>query len=190
MFLKEVLAELTRQLRKSSQVNQRSGVSVRYTIGNLETVAASALRRAVRAGEPTAVPRPVDLWAAIGASMGRIEFETLEEGREEWVLEQALKRALVDVYRRRLGAENLSALQQLFEEGLAAETSDVMGAETFLAQFRRVPGLGRIMQRLDLTEESRQSAASALEFALEGLHLSKRLTKHSAGPGAWKFGTS
>jgi magnesium chelatase subunit I len=190
VFLKEVLAELTRQLRKSSQVNQRSGVSVRYTIGNLETVAASALRRAVRAGEPTAVARPVDLWAAIGASMGRIEFETLEEGREEWVLEQALKRALIDVYRRRLGAENLAALQQLFEEGLAAETSDVMGAETFLAQFRRVPGLGRIMQRLDLTEESRQSAASALEFALEGLHLSKRLTKHTAGPGAWKFGTT
>jgi len=189
-FLKEVLAELTRQLRRSSQVNQRSGVSVRYTIGNLESVAASALRRAVRAGEPTAVPRPVDLWAVIGASMGRIEFETLEEGREEWVLEQALKRALVDVYRRRLGAENLSALQQIFEEGLAAETSDVMGAETFLAQFRRVPGLGRIMQRLDLTEESRQSAASALEFALEGLHLSKRLTKHTAGPGAWKFGTT
>ncbi len=190
MFLKEVLAELTRQLRKSSQVNQRSGVSVRYTIGNLEIVAASALRRAVRAGEPTAVPRPVDLWAAIGGSMGRIEFETLEEGREEWILEQALKRALVDVYRRRLGAENLSALQQLFEEGLAVETSDVMGAETFLAQFRRVPGLGRIMQHLELTEESPQSAASALEFALEGLHLSKRLTKHTAGPGAWKFGTS
>src|SRR3989442_3992045 len=190
MFLKEVLAELTRQLGKSSKVNQRSGVSVRYTIGNLETVAASALRRAVRAGDPTAVPRPVDLWAAIGGSMGRIEFETLEEGREEWILEQALKRALVDVYRRRLGAENLSALQQLFEEGLAVETSDVMGAETFLAQFRRVPGLGRIMQHLELTEESPQSAASALEFALEGLHLSKRLTKHTAGPGAWKFGTS
>jgi len=189
LFLKEVLAELTRQLRHSPQVNQRSGVSVRYSIGNLETVAASALRRAVRAGEPLAVPRPVDLWAAIGASMGRIEFETLEEGREEWVLEQALKRALVDVYRRRLGAENLSALQQLFEEGLSVETSDAMGAETFLAQFRRVPGLGRVMQRLELTEESRQSAASALEFTLEGLHLSKRLTKHTSGPGAWKFGT-
>ena len=188
LFIKEVLAELTRQLRHSSQVNQRSGVSVRYTIGNLETVSAGALRRAVLAAEPVAVPRPVDLWAAIGASMGRIEFETLEEGREEWVLEQALKRALVDVYRRRLGAENLSALQQLFEDGLSVGTSDVMGAKTFLAQFKRVPGLGRIMQRLDLTEESRQSAASALEFALEGLHLSKRLTKHTAGPGAWKFG--
>jgi len=42
VYLKEVLAELTRQLRHSPQVNQRSGVSVRYSIGNLETVAASA----------------------------------------------------------------------------------------------------------------------------------------------------
>jgi magnesium chelatase subunit I len=189
LFLKEVLAELTRQLRHSSQVNQRSGVSVRYTIGNLETVAASALRRAVRASEPLAVPRPVDLWAALSASRGRIEFETLEEGREEWVLDQALKRAVVDVYRRRLGGENLSALQQLFEDGLTVETSDTMSAEAFLAQFKRVPGLGRIMQRLDLAEESRQNAAAALEFALEGLHLSKRLSKHTAGPGAWKFGS-
>ncbi|GAC1365235.1 MAG: ATP-binding protein [Actinomycetota bacterium] len=188
-FVKEILAELTRQLRRSSQVNQRSGVSVRYSIGNLETVAAGALRRAIRAGEPIAVPRPVDIWAALPASMGRIEFETLEEGREEWVLEQSLKRALLDVYRRRLGAESLSGLQQLFEEGLAVETSDVMGAETFLAQFQRVPGLGRIMQRLGVPEESRQSAASALELALEGLHLSKRLNKHAAGAGTWKFGS-
>ena len=190
LFIKEILAELTRQLRHASQVNQRSGVSVRYSIGNLETVAAGALRRAVLAGEPIAVPRPVDLWSAIESSMGRIEFETLEEGREGWVLEQALKRALVDVYRRRLGGENLGPLQQLFEEGLSVETSDVMGAENFLAQFRRVPGLGRIMQRLELTEESRQAAASALELALEGLYLSKRLTKHTAGPGAWTFGSS
>jgi magnesium chelatase subunit I len=131
----------------------------------------------------------VDLWAALSASRGRIEFETLEEGREEWVLDQALKRAVVDVYRRRLGGENLSALQQLFEDGLTVETSDTMSAEAFLAQFKRVPGLGRIMQRLDLAEESRQNAAAALEFALEGLHLSKRLSKHTAGPGAWKFGS-
>ena len=189
LFLKEVVAGLTHQLRRSSQVNQRSGVSVRYSIGNLEIVAAGALRRAIRAGEPVAVPRPVDLWAALPSSMGRVEFETLEEGREDWVLEQALKRALQDVYRRRLGGESLSGLQQLFEEGLSVETSEAMGAEAFLAQFRRVPGLGRIMQRLGVAEESRQAAASALEFALEGLHLSKRLNKHATGRGAFSFGS-
>jgi magnesium chelatase subunit I len=187
LFIKEVIAELTRQLRRSAQVNQRSGVSVRYTIGNLETVAASALRRAIIGREPLAVPRPVDIWAALGASLGRIEFETLEEGREDWVLDQALKRALVDVYRRRLGAENLSALQQRFEEGLSVETSETTGAGAFLAQFGRVPGLARILDRLELPGESPQSAAAGLEFALEGLHLSKRLNK-TAGAGSWTFG--
>ncbi|MGH2719278.1 MAG: magnesium chelatase, partial [Actinomycetota bacterium] len=186
-FIKEVLAELTRQLRRSSQVNQRSGVSVRYTIGNMETVASGALRRAILAGEPVAVPRPVDLWAALSASLGRIEFETLEEGREDYVLEQALKRALVEVYRRRLGAESLTALQQRFEEGLSVETSETMGAAAFMKQFGRVPGLARIMERLEVPEESPQSAAAGLEFALEGLHLSKRLNK-TAGHGSWTFG--
>ncbi|MGH2768555.1 MAG: magnesium chelatase [Actinomycetota bacterium] len=187
-FLKEVLAQLTHQLRRSPQVNQRSGVSVRYSIGNLETVAAGARRRAVRAGEARAVPRPVDIWGAIKTSMGRVEFETMEEGREEWILDQSAKRAIVEVYRRRLGDENLGPLVQLFEEGLAVETSDLLGAENFMAQFGNVPGLGRIMRRLDLEEESPQSAASALEFALDGLHLTKRLNKDPVGPGAWRFG--
>lgn len=188
LFLKEVLAEFTHQLRRSPQVNQRSGVSVRYSIGNLETVAAGAIRRAVRAGEGWAIPRPVDLWAALEGSMGRIEFETMEEGRESWILEQAMKRGISEVFRRRVGGENLGPLVQLFEEGLVAETSDVLGAEAFLAQFGRVPTLGRIMRRLDLTEESPEAAASALEFALEGLHLTKRLNKEATGRGAWRFG--
>src|SRR2546430_1150963 len=43
-FIKEVLAALTAELRGSPLVNQRSGASVRYSIGNLERVVASALR--------------------------------------------------------------------------------------------------------------------------------------------------
>ncbi|MGH9197899.1 MAG: magnesium chelatase, partial [Acidimicrobiia bacterium] len=143
--------------------------------------------RAVRAGVPQAVPRPVDLWAVVPSSMGRIEFETIEEGREELILEQALKQAMADVYRRRLGGENFAALVQKFEDGLAAETSDVLGAENFLAQFGKLPGLSRIMQALDAAEESPFSAASALEFALEGLHLTKRLNKDETATGAWIF---
>ncbi|MGH7378439.1 MAG: magnesium chelatase, partial [Candidatus Methylomirabilales bacterium] len=187
-FLKEILAELTQQLRRSPQINQRSGVSVRYSIGNMETMVASALRRAVRAGEPRAVPRPVDLWTVIDGSIGRIEFEVMEEGREERILEQALRRAVAEIYRRRLGGENLSTLVALFEEGLVIETSDLLSAENFLAQFSSVPGLGRIMRRLDVAEESPQAAAAALELALEGLHLSKRLNKEGRRTGAWQFG--
>ena len=187
LFLKEVIAEFTQQLRLSPQVNQRSGVSVRYSIGNLETMVASAVRRSAIAGESRAIPRPVDLWAFVESSMGRIEFETMEEGREDWILENSLKRSMAEVYRRRLGGENLGPLIQMFDEGLNVETTESLGAANFMAQFPNVPGLGRIMQRLDLTEESEEAAASALEFALEGLHLMKRLNKDATGRG-WRFG--
>jgi magnesium chelatase subunit I len=186
-FLKEVIAEFTGRLRNSPQVNQRSGVSVRYSIGNLETLVASAIRRAAMGGETRVVPRPVDLWTIVPSSMGRVEFETLEEGREESILEQALKQAIAEVFRRRLGGENFSALTDKFESGLLAETSEMMGAENFLAQFGKLPGLARIMRRLEVAEESPAAAASALEFALEGLHLMRRINKNQTARGAWRF---
>src|SRR6266496_2991161 len=64
-YMEEVLAALTAELRRSPHVNHRSGVSVRYSIGNLETMSAAAVRRAARTGEPEAVPRVCDLPADI-----------------------------------------------------------------------------------------------------------------------------
>jgi magnesium chelatase subunit I len=186
-FMKEVLAELTAQLRRSPGVNQRSGVSVRYSIGNLENLMASAVRRAVIAGEAAAVPRPVDLWSLLSTSMGRIEFDTIEEGREERILHNCLRSAIGQVYRQRLGGEDLTALIEQFQKGLVVETSDVQSAPEFLSQLGRLPGLARIMRRLDLSEESPSTATAAVEFALEGLHLTRRLNKHSTGRGAWSF---
>ena len=87
-FMKEILAALTAELRRSPQVNQRSGVSVRYSIGNLETLSAAAVRRAARAGEPEAVPR-VSTSPPCSPSAGRVEFDTIEEGREEDILSRA-----------------------------------------------------------------------------------------------------
>src|SRR5436853_3964186 len=88
-FMKELLAALTAELRRSPQINQRSGVSVRYSIGNLERLVAASMRRAALTGEPEAVPRLVDLLAAIGGSLGRVEFDAVEEGREEEILVRA-----------------------------------------------------------------------------------------------------
>ena len=192
--LKEALAAFTAHLRASSQVNQRSGVSVRFSIGALETVAAGALRRAARNGEEEAVARVVDLWAVLPAAIGRVEFDALEEGREPRILERALKQAVLDVWRARLGAEDFSPLLDRFERGLEIETTDLMRAPDFLAQFGSGggwwPGLNRVAARLGLTDESPATAASALEFALEGLHLTKRLNKAAAeGPGGWRFNT-
>jgi magnesium chelatase subunit I len=188
-FIKEILAALTAELRRSPQVNHRSGVSVRYSIGNLETVVASALRRAALTGEPEAVPRVVDLPAVLAGSQGRVEFDAIEEGREEEILSRASRQAVLEVFRRRLSGFDFAPIVSRFDEGLEVETSDTTPAAEFLRQFGEAPGLGRLLGRLGVEEESPGVAASALEFGLEGLHLSRRLNKEGADrAGAVRYG--
>lgn len=188
IYMKEVLAALTAELRRSPHVNHRSGVSVRYSIGNLETLSAAAIRRAARTGEPEAVPRVCDLPAVIDASLGRIEFDTIEEGREEEILSRAAKTAELEVFRRRLSGFDFQPILSKFEQGFAAETSDLTSASDLLGQFGELPGLSKLLERLGVEEESPGVAASALEFALEGLHLSRRLNKDGAGrPGSSRY---
>jgi magnesium chelatase subunit I len=190
-FMEEIVAAMTSELRRSPQINQRSGVSVRYSIGNLETLIAAALRRAAVTGEPEAVPRVVDLPSVMEGSLGRVEFDAVEEGREEEILLRALRGSILEVFRRRLAGFDFAPILGRFGDGMAAETTDLMPASEFLAQFGDVPGLGRLLGRVGVEEESPGVAASALEFALEGLHLSRRLNKDSAGRvGAYRYEAS
>jgi magnesium chelatase subunit I len=187
-YMEEVLAALTAELRRSPHVNHRSGVSVRYSIGNLETLVAAAVRRAARTGEPEAVPRVCDLPAVMESSLGRVEFDTIEEGREEEILVRALRTAELEVFRRRLSGFDFAPILGRFGMGFSAETSDLMPASELLAQFGEVPGLAKLLERLGVEEESPGVAASALEFALEGLHLSRRLNKDESGRlGAYRY---
>jgi magnesium chelatase subunit I len=186
-FMKEVLAALTGELRRSPHVNHRSGVSVRYSIGNLETLAAAAVRRAARAGEPEAVPRVCDLPAVVESSLGRVEFDTIEEGREQDILSRAVRTAELEVFRRRLAGFDFQPLLGRFSDGFVAESYDLMPAGEFLEQFGDLPGLAKLLDRLGVEEESPGVAASALEFALEGLHLSRRLNKDSDGRGGARY---
>jgi magnesium chelatase subunit I len=189
LFLEEVLAALTAELRRSPQVNNRSGVSVRFSIGNLESLAAAAVRRAAVSGEPEAVPRVCDLPSVLEGSAGRIEFDTIEEGREPEILSRALASAVLLVFRRRLAGFDFVPLLSRFEEGFIAQTGDLMTAGDFLEQFGELRGLGKLLSRLGVEEESPGSAAAAVEFALEGLHLSRRLNKHEGErPGEYRYG--
>ena len=124
----------------------------------------------------------------VADSLGRVEFDSVEEGREEEILMRALRNAVLEVFRRRLAGFDFSAILGRFEEGMAAETSDLMPAGEFLTQFGDVAGLGKLLGRLGVEEESPGMAASALELSLEGLHLSRRLNKDAAGrAGAYRY---
>jgi len=177
VFMKEVVAALTAELRRSQHVNHRSGISVRYSIGNLETLQAAAVRRAARTGEPEAVPRVVDLPAVLMSSEGRVEFDTIEEGREPEILLRAVRTAELEVFRRRLSGYDFAPLLARFDEGLAVDTGDLTPAGDLLGSIGDLPGLAKLLERLGVEEESPGVAASALEFTLEGLHLSRRLNK-------------
>ncbi len=183
-YMKDVIAELTHQARRSPQVNQRSGVSVRLSICNAETVAASAVKRAVRLGENEAVPRISDLESVGSSTLGKIEVEALEEGREGDILGKLVRQAVFAVFQRELRGEAFSELIQRFDdEGLQIETSAQMGAEEFCRQFGDLKGMARALQTLE-AGESPATTAGALEFILEGLHLGKRLNKTATAAGA------
>ena len=178
-FLAEVLAAFTRALRAASEVDQRSGVSVRFSVANYETLVGAALRRALRTGEERAVARPIDLAQVLAAGLGKIEFETFEEGREPEILARLLHRSQLEVFRSRMVGVDVSGLLAAFSEGVVVETDDVMSAAELLGQLDRIPGFAAMLTALDVQSESRELAASALEFVLDGLYLSRRLDRES-----------
>ncbi|MPZ73045.1 MAG: magnesium chelatase [Nitriliruptorales bacterium] len=186
-FMAEVLAAFTRALRGAPEVNHRSGVSVRFSIANYETLTGSAVRRALRTHEATAVARPADLGHVVTAGVGKVEFETFEEGREAEILERLLRRAVQEVFRRHTSGLDLSSLVSQFEQGLTVETGDLVPAEELLRQLGPLPGLARLLTALGVEEESPPLAAAAVEFALEGLHLQRRIDRHDVAPGTVRF---
>ncbi|SDR83498.1 sigma 54-interacting transcriptional regulator [Microlunatus soli] len=176
--LLEVVARMTRGLRESSSVDQRSGVSARFAIAAVEGIAASALRRSARTGDADPVARICDLPPVLPTLLGKIEFEMGEEGREAAVLDHLLKMAVAETFRERLGGLDLSGFTAPFADGTVVETGDLVTAEELLGQFGTVPGLARVLERLDSSDAAnRGEVAAAVEFVLEGLYLTRRIEK-------------
>jgi magnesium chelatase subunit I len=182
-YLKEVVAEMTQLARRSPHLNQRSGVSVRLTIANYETLVANAVRRALRTGEPVAVPRVSDLSSMLSSTQGKIEVEALEEGQEDQVVAQLVAAAVLSVFRRRVTLEDPSAIVAAFGDEIVVHAGDDLPSATYLAVLAELPELEAPTRALAGPDASESPAlmAAALEFLLEGLHLTKRLNKDASG---------
>jgi magnesium chelatase subunit I len=183
-YLGEVVATFSQLARASSHVNQRSGVSVRLSVANYEALAANALRRGLRAGERTAVARVDDLEALAASSIGKIEIESLEEGRDGVVFDNLVKAAVLSVFKERVQPEHTRDVIAAFEEGAVVHTGSDMTSTELAALLEEVPTLRTSVLHLTAGDESPAASAAAVEFVLEGLHLSKRLNKDVSGANA------
>jgi len=183
-YLEDVLATFSHLARTNSNINQRSGVSVRLSVANYEVLCANAVRRALRSGERDVVPRVCDLEALPASTLGKVEIEAMEEGREGAIIEQILRSAVVTVFKARVPFEQVRDVITAFEEGVVANVGEDVSSVDEARLLETVPSLRVPVQSLAAGDESPAAIASAVEFVLEGLHLQKRLNKDASGARA------
>jgi magnesium chelatase subunit I len=188
--MEELVAELTHLARRAPEISQRSGVSVRVSVSNMEVLEAAALKRAVRLGEDVAAPRVSDLGAVVASTAGKIELETIgDDTPEERVVERLITKAVYATFNRHVSVDDLDEIVEAFEEGLVVETGDRVSAREYVRWMAEIPGLGDAVRRLGILNGVDAAAepaivASGVEFVLEGLHLQRRVNKDRGTAGA------
>ena len=183
-FMEEIVTRISHIARSSSHVNQRSGVSVRLSVSNYETLAANAVRRALRMGETQVAPRVSDLASLAASTAGKVEFETTEDGRESAILENIVKTAILQVFKQRVTGEKIREVVEAFDNGVVLHAGEDVESVAYGAMFNDIPALRDLVAQIVGADASAAVLASGVEFVLEGLHLSKRLNKDSSGSRA------
>ena len=180
-FMKEILGNLTFEARKSNEINQSSGVSVRVTINNYESLISNAEKRALRCKENDIVPRVSDMHALMASTAGKIEMEYVgEEKKEDELVEKLVNRSIVKVFDQHFSLNSLQKVIEYFNSGWGVEVSDQMASPDYLEGIKEIPGLKEAIKTLGI-QESPALMASATEFVLEGLHLHQKLNKEMEG---------
>lgn len=184
-FMKEIVAEITHAARRSPDVSQRSGVSVRMSVANYENLIANATRRAIRLGEKSAVPRISDLKALRTSTTGKVELETMGEAREDQIVDKFVQTAVSAVFNRNFSTRQFERLILAFDNGLMVEASEMMPSMDYVLQLSHLDGLKEAVDKLDVGGNP-AAVASAVEFILEGLHLNRKLNKDATiGPARY-----
>jgi magnesium chelatase subunit I len=183
-YMSEIVARVSQLARRNPRVSQHSGVSVRLSVTNQETLGAAAVRRALREGDTEAVPRVSDLGALVSSTLGKLEIESLEDGEDEEVVDKLIKAAVLQTFREHCPPETIGQVVDGFEQGKVVHAGPDIASADYVHILEEVPGLRTPVSVLTPESESPAAIASALELVLEGLHLSKRLNKEAAGPRA------
>ncbi len=183
-FIDDIVARVSHVARASHVINQRSGVSVRLSIANYETVVASALRRTMRTHDEAVVPRVSDLAALVQSTQGKIEFDTIDDTDSDQVIAALVALAVRQCFSEHVLLEEAPAIVEAFHGEVVVHTGDDLPDREYLAVLGAMEALDGPVRRVAGPGASSGELASAAEFILEGLYLTKRLAKDAAGPRA------
>ncbi|HXF27925.1 MAG TPA: hypothetical protein VN610_11640 [Bryobacteraceae bacterium] len=179
-YIRETVEQLAFLAREDKRVDKRSGVSQRLPISVLENVISNAERRAFSAGEDLAVPRVVDLYAALPSITGKIELEYEGELKGgDNVARELIRLAVGKVYSSYFEGVNLGQVVQWFELGGSLKLDETAGSEAMVEQLGGIQGLMEKTGALGLgSSEPDAVRASAAEFILEGLYSHRRISRN------------
>jgi len=183
-FIEDIVARVSHVARKSHVISQSSGVSVRLSIANFETVVASALRRTLRTGDDTVVPRVSDLSAVVQSTQGKIEFDTMDDSDSDQVIAALVSLAVRQCFNEYVLLEEAPEIVEAFNTEALVHTGDDLPDRDYVAVLAAMPALDAPVRRIAGPEASDGELAAATEFVLEGLYLTKRLAKDASGARA------
>jgi magnesium chelatase subunit I len=183
-FIEDIVARVSHVARKSHVISQSSGVSVRLSIANFETVVASALRRTLRTGDDTVVPRVSDLSAVVQSTQGKIEFDTMDDSDSDQVIAALVSLAVRQCFNEYVLLEEAPEIVEAFNTEALVHTGDDLPDRDYIAVLAAMPALDVPVRRIAGPDASDGELAAATEFVLEGLYLTKRLAKDASGARA------
>src|SRR4051794_33178359 len=183
-FISEITEEVVRLARHSPHVSQASGVSVRTSIANLETLVSNAERRAIVGGEKRVVPRICDLHYLVASCRGKIEMTLAEEEvAEDKLIKSLTGEAVKAVFDRYGDPDDYDAIIEQFKGNLTFPAGDDLSADEFNANMKAVKGLpqaaARLAKEMQLDGGDAATLASAGEFLLEAMYVNNRLSKYN-----------
>jgi magnesium chelatase subunit I len=179
-YILEVVEQLAFSAREDKRVDKRSGVSQRLPISVMENVASNAERRALRNGESLAVPRILDIYAALPSITGKIELEYEGELKGgDTVARELIRQSVGMVFNKYYEGVNLGPIVHWFDIGGTLKLDQTVDSESMLGQLTTIQGLMEKVRALGLgVSEPDPIRASAAEFILEGLYAHKRISRN------------